>query len=352
MNNIKLKSSFLPDFCSVRILFIVIIISELLSIVIVLVLSRNITDFISFLAEISFLVLWIALLSAALLCMARHYLNALPDFWTSTLSYLLILLVTLCVSESAWWLRGQWPDFQDRIITSHLIFLAKCIGISAISSAMILRYFYVQHQWRLRIQSEANARFQALTSRIRPHFLFNCMNTIASLTRIDPTLAEQAIEDLADLFRASLQESKVMVTINDEVDICRRYLRMEEHRLGDRMSVQWQLDSLPGDAFIPSLSIQPLLENAIYHGIENLPEGGTIRIDGKIDSNRITIRVTNPVSVQKVPRSSESNQIAQDILRQRLQACYDGKSELDFNHEDNLYTATINFPYLNEDINR
>jgi hypothetical protein len=118
----------------------------------------------------------------------------------------------------------------------HLEFLAKNLAITAIVAAVALRYFYVQHQWRSRVQSEAKARIQALQSRIRPHFLFNSMNTIASLTRTSPELAEQVTEDLADLFRASLGDASVPVTLEREIEVCRQYLRIEEQRLGARVS--------------------------------------------------------------------------------------------------------------------
>ena len=133
--------------------------------------------------------------------------------------------------------------------------------------------FYIQHQWRKNIESEADARVQALQSRIRPHFLFNCMNTIASLTRKDPKLAEEATEDLADLFRVSLQEAKRMSTVAEEISLCKRYLRIESHRFGDRLKTVWETDNLPEHAQLPNLTLQPILENAIYHGIEPLTEG-------------------------------------------------------------------------------
>ena len=127
----------------------------------------------------------------------------------------------------------------------------------------MLRYFYVTHQWRSNLESVAESRFAALQARIRPHFLFNSMNTIASLTRSDPAAAERAIEDLADLFRASLGNSNEPISLEQELEVTRVYQRMEEQRLGDRLKVDWQLDNVPMQTRVPGLTIQPLLENAI-----------------------------------------------------------------------------------------
>src|SRR5690606_35547004 len=115
-----------------------------------------------------------------------------------------------------------------------------------------------------------------LQARIRPHFLFNSMNTIASLTRSNPEQAEQAIEDLADLFRASLGDAHTQISLEDELEIARTHQRIEQLRLGDRLRVSWDIDGLPPRAQVPCLIVQPLLENAVYHGIEMLPAGGTV----------------------------------------------------------------------------
>src|SRR5690606_15741716 len=127
---------------------------------------------------------------------------------------------------------------------------------------------YLTQQLRLRQKAELEARIQALQSRIRPHFLFNSMNSIASLIGIDPQAAEAAVEDLSGLFRASLGQSSAEVSLDDEFELCRRYLRMEQLRLGERLRVRWDVDAVPTTLPIPALSLQPLLENAIYHGIQ------------------------------------------------------------------------------------
>ena len=345
-------SSFLPDFCGVRMLFVIVLISELLAIVITLALSAHIQIFINNLAIYSLLILWISLGCTATLCLFRRYLNNLPDFWAATLSYLFVLMVAWFISEAAWLIVIQWPKIINLSLPPHAIYIIKCLGISAIVSALMLRYFYVQHQWRFNIQSEAQSRVQALTSRIRPHFLFNCMNTIASLTRKDPLLAEEAIEDLADLFRASLKETRSLAKIKEELEVCRRYIRIETHRLGKRLEVNWDIGQIPEDALIPFLSIQPLLENAIYHGIETLSEGGKINIHIFNNRDKITVTLDNPISTGINSVDHEGNQIAHDILQQRLTACFGNKGKFSNYIKDNRYFAEISFPYTNENIDR
>ena len=112
-------------------------------------------------------------------------------------------------------------------------------------TALALRYFYVTHEWRHNVELQAKARVHALQARIRPHFLFNSMNTIAALTRSNPARAEEAVQDLADLFRANLNEKRNQIPLAEEIDVARTYQRMEQLRLGDRLRVDWKIDSLP-----------------------------------------------------------------------------------------------------------
>jgi two-component system sensor histidine kinase AlgZ len=219
------------------------------------------------------------------------------------------------------------------------------MSISAIVWALALRYFYVQHQWRLRTLSESEARFQALQSRIKPHFLFNYMNTIASLIRHNPSLAEESIEDLADLFRASLQDTQKICTLGDEIALRKRYLRIEQHRLGDRLKSDWKLNGISEDIPLPVLSLQPLLENAIYHGIEPNPDGGTITISGEITKDAIVITILNPLTTQNCQQQKRSgNQLAQDNVRLRLSSYFNQENLLHIEQHANEYKVTIIIP--------
>ena len=344
MDNKQHHGTFLPDFCNVRTLFVIILLAELLALV--LSLSQNPSLYIRTvdLAMNSLFIQWVALSCTALLCIFRKYLQKLTEKWVATISYCLTLVVTLLVSELAWYIFVLQLE-SNYINSGHTVFITRVMSISSIAWALALRYFYVNHQWKLRIESESNARFQALQSRIKPHFLFNCMNTIASLIRRTPDLAEESIEDLSDLFRASLQDTQKPTTLKDEITLCKRYLRIEKHRLGERLSVDWDLDTIPGNVSLPLLCIQPLIENAIYHGIELNPGGGLISIIGTLNNGNISIKIKNPITQSPSHTTSKTgNRVAQDNIKQRLASYFESDNLLTVNQDVSTYCVTIVIP--------
>ncbi len=346
-------ASFLPDFCGTRSVFVVVLVAELLAIVLTLAQVPHGANHLYNLAMYSLFIQWIALACIAGLCLSQPYLGRLSDYWTAALSYGLTLLITLGVTEVAWWILGNWPIQPGHSSQGHGLFLLKSMGISAIVCALALRYFYVQHQWRRRTESEATARFAALQARIRPHFLFNCMNTIASLTRKDPTAAEEATEDLAELFRASLQDIHSGGALTDELALCERYLRIEQHRLGERLRVDWQLDAMPAAARLPLLSLQPLVENAIYHGIEPLADGGTIRITAQNLGQHLRITVQNPLPEKgRQAARHDGNQLAQENIARRLSAFFGDEASLTVRADSDHYHVQLDIPYAHEDPDR
>lgn len=339
------KSSFLPNFCSAEVLFIVVLSAELLAIVLSLALPTYSRDILFDLAMNSLFTQWISLSCVGLLCILRRYFATLSDRRAATMSYLIILLVSFIITELAWWSLYIYPNTMIPTRGFHLLFLLRTMGISVIVGAVVLRYLYVQHQWRKNIEATAMSRYQALQSRIRPHFLFNCMNTIASLTRKSPELAEQSVEDLADLFRASLLEPTELYKISEEWKLCQHYLRIEGHRLGERLRIDWDIDSLPEDALLPPLTLQPLLENAIYHGIERLPEGGNILIKGELNDNEININFNNPIPATNIEDTHKGNKHAQENIHQRLKTIFGEDSRLIINSSDNQYHVKLTMPY-------
>lgn len=228
--------------------------------------------------------------------------------------------------------------------SQHQLFLLRNVGVGAIVSAIMLHYFYIQFHWKREMVTNVHARVQALQARIRPHFLFNSMNSIASLIRLDPEKAEEAIEDFAELFRASLADAREAVTLADELTLCEQYLRVEKLRLEERLQIKWNMENVPKDALLPRLSLQPLIENAIYHGIQPLPEGGTVEITGLFNGENIKIEVENPISAQL--SSPPGNSIAQQNIHQRLQVYYGIKAKLSVQKQSNSYRASLYFPYL------
>jgi two-component system sensor histidine kinase AlgZ len=223
-------------------------------------------------------------------------------------------------------------------------FISRNLAISAIVSAVALRYFYVQHQWKQNIVIEARSRIQALQARIRPHFLFNSMNTIASLTRTNPELAEKAVEDLADLFRASLGHQD-MVKLDEELEFTRRYINIEQLRLGDRLSVEWNIeDAVDPDAPVPALILQPLMENAIYHGIEPLPEGGGVKLSIAQNTKQLRFAISNPLPAQRAYQHRSGNKMAQDNIRQRLRLAYGDTGSMNIEKTQDRYTVSFSIP--------
>lgn len=346
------QAHFLPDLCGLRPLFVIVVVGELIAITLVLANSGiGVTAFEDF-ALLSLLTQWIGLTAAAVLCGSRAYLMRFPERTAIFLSYLLVMLAFVTVAELAWQFSSKLAGGAI-IHIEHGDFLTRVLIIGAIVTALVLRYFYLQHHWRLRTISEAGARLEALQARIRPHFLFNCMNTIASLTRSAPESAEKAIEDLSDLFRASMGKQQTMVSLREELGLVRRYIDIEALRLGERLQVVWNIADDCLDAQIPQLSIQPLIENAIYHGIEPLPEGGVVELTAKRHSqgkhksqnNRLEITITNPVTDRTVPRH-QGNQIAQDNVTQRLVAHFGESAEVDMRPDEDGYTVAILLPLI------
>lgn len=298
---------------------------------------------------ISLYVQWCALSSCYVLCAVRPLLCRYRARMVAGASYLIVLLVVFAISEIAYWY--VYPGAPQQL--SHVSFVSHSTLITFVLTGPILRYFYVQHQWKMKVRSEAEARLQSLQSRIRPHFFFNSLNTIASLTKTNASQAESAVHDLADLFRASLRDARQFHSFRDELNLCERYLDIERLRLGDRLKIKWDVESIPKDSYVPPLLIQPLLENAIYHGIEPRKEGGLISVDGDKEKGMIRLIINNPVPVAR-DKNNQGNHIAQQNIRDRLQTLFPGQGDLNVFEDEDSYSVTLSWPYrneLNEDIN-
>ena len=346
-SNTNCDDLFLPDFCGIRMVFVVVIIAQLAAFVLALApLDVPLTQRWSNLGMISLYVQWCALGSCTILCIIRPWLCGMTNINAGIISFLLILLVIILVTELAYWFIYK-PGYEASD-SWHIQFLLRNMVIGAIITGPILRYFYVQNQWRRNVQAESEARLQALQSRIRPHFLFNSMNTIASLIPAEPQQAENAVENLADLFRASLSDARDLIPLSEELELCHRYLDIEALRLGERLQQKWDIDSLPRDALLPPLLIQPLLENAIYHGIEPLTDGGAIEIDGQLQNKKIVLTIRNPLDQESAQQIARGNQLAQDNIRERLSALHGKQGDLQIETGPHHYQVTISFPYQSE----
>lgn len=330
----------LPYFCKTKGIFGLIVASELIAIGIVLI-KHSLWPFPwGSLGVISLVVLWVSLSAAAVLCSVRRFLRQLRPLIGGLVAYSLVLGVAAFIL-----------GFGRLFFLGHfdaLIWLRDVV-VAAIFSGIWMRYFYLQQQLRYQQQSELQARIQALQARIRPHFLFNSMNTIASLVSIDPDAAEQVVEDLSELFRASLQEAG-LVSLEEELALCRSYVAIEQTRLGQRLGVQWQCDIDTKKFSIPRLSLQPLIENAIYHGISGLRGGGVVEVVLRDTESDVFIQVRNPFPTELTyDKTEESHQVAMENITHRLQAYYGNRASLLVQIQtgdtvQDFYVVTIRLP--------
>jgi two-component system sensor histidine kinase AlgZ len=331
---------FLPDFCASQPLLMLVITAELLALLLVLAGAERLTPFPwDRLALISFLVQWIAMVSAALLCRLRPYLRHLQSSTAAGISFLIVVLL---VAFFSWFtepvLKFARINYIYSVTPQDIL---RNVLMGAIIAGLIMRYFYLQEHLRQRQRTELVARLQALQSRIRPHFLFNSMNIIASLIHVDPDKAEQAVEDLSELFRASLK-AEGEVRVAEELDLCQHYVNIEMLRLGDRLQVEWRLNAIPEGLLIPALTLQPLLENAIYHGVEQRLEPSVVRITIDYDGHTVAIIITNPVA--PAAPHSRGNRMALANIHQRLQAHYGETAKLTAHADEHIYTTYVSYP--------
>jgi two-component system sensor histidine kinase AlgZ len=342
------KPFYLPDFCTSRVALAIVLIVELTALVLSLARNAVALDFWTDLARTSLFLLWIGLAGAALLCSSRLWLNRLSASKSSTTVLAMITGLIAAISLLAF-LFGRSNVAHDvgvaELFPQRLWpFTVRNVLIGFVVTGLALRYFYVIDQWRRNVEMQARARVHALQARIRPHFLFNSMNTIASLTRSDPARAEAAVQDLSDLFRANLSEKRDTITLTQEIDVARTYQRIEQLRLGDRLRVVWIVDALPPGALVPGLLLQPLLENAIYHGVEPQPEGGEVTVTGELSGGLITIVVRNQVTERGSDR--EGNKLALANIRERLALMYGERALVKAGRFGDEYIVTLRFPHI------
>lgn len=226
--------------------------------------------------------------------------------------------------------------------------LFRWILFGLIAVGVLLFYFRL----RARALSPAitEARLQALQSRIRPHFLFNSINAVLSLVRSDPRRAEVALEDMADLFRVLMRDNRDLTPLEDEVELCRRYLELEQLRLGDRLTVDWNVKSMPADALVPPLMLQPLLENAVYHGIEPSSAPGTVSINLFLSRGEVHAILKNPYRATGGNHHS-GNKMALANVRERLALHFDAEASLESRVTKDAYEVHIRIPYRTEATN-
>ncbi len=342
----KQPQAYLPDFSAPATILVVVLVAELIAIALTIT-SYTPDNFLTELSKMSLYVLWLALPGTGLLTMIRPWAEKQGGWRAFVVCFVILELMCLALAEISW---RTTIRFGEAVIIgdTHEYFMIRTFGASSIVIALAMRYLYVASEWRRSIVLEAQARISALHALIRPHFLFNSMNTIASLIRSDPRLAEKAVEDLADLLRANLNSQKNRSSLKQEFEIAAIYQRIEQLRLGDRLRVRWDIDELPMRAQIPNLTIQPLLENAIYHGIELLPEGGEVLVSGRVTGDNIELIIANPTAPND-KRKTGGNQMAFENIQQRYALAYGGRATVEVHEEADTYTVRIVVPKDSDD---
>ncbi len=335
-------SPFLPDFCAAGPVLSVLLITELVAILLTLASMPASAELWPRFLLLSLYLQWIGLCSAAALCTLRRQLAAVRGPVMVLACYGALLAVTWLISEAAVWIARRYglPPLAD---VSRGEFLSRSLGVCAIVSALALRYFWLLRQWRTQTLAEGDARYQMLQARIRPHFLFNSLNSIAALTALNPKAAEGAIEDLSALFRANLVDEEQAVTLKEEVDLAQAYARIEQLRLGERLRLSWVLEPDSLGARLPPLTLQPLIENAVRHGIEPLPEGGAVDVQATARDGVLELSVRNPAPAETAGRPGRGE--ALENIRQRLDLLYGaGRAALDTEHSGSAFTVRLRLP--------
>lgn len=339
----------LPDLCSPQGLF-ALVLSAALAVTAMQLAPGHQPSWKGFSVGMLFAV-WLSVVLGATVCKLRPWLERLPAAWPYAAAWGWMLLLTLALSLVIGWIDHALLLGLTRETTARFT-LTNGIVVALIDAAL-LRYFYVLAQWRARLAAVTRAQVQALQARIRPHFLFNSMNTVAALVRVDPAAAERTIEDLADLFRAALA-SDGEGTLGEELALVDRYLDIEQLRLGPRLRVERELDGLPADFRLPRLLLQPLVENAIRHGIAPRREGGTVRLGGSCDAGMLRLWVENPVPVEsdRLLAGSERDTASDEdghghglhSVRQRMAYQYGERGRLDVHADAEHFLVTLAMP--------
>ena len=336
-------NNLLADFCSARAVLLVMITMALLAVVIVLLLGQEMIAFWVSLGMLTMFLQWVGLLSLATLCALSPLLKRMDIALSSVLVFVLIQLITLGVSEATYLLIRQYIAIMSIAPEQHGYFLMRNVVISMIISGVALRYMFLQRQLQIKIKVEDEAKIQILQARIRPHFLFNSMNSIATLTHVDADAAEKAILDLSEIYRATLNADDSMTTLADEIALTRHYLEIEKLRLHERLVVNWQIDESALLARLPSLIIQPLVENAVYYGIEPCVNGGIVHIQIS-RSDRLSILVSSPLPGKYDDMVKQGNQMAIGNIRERLKIVFGKQATLKSSQDGGKYHVMIEIP--------
>jgi two-component system sensor histidine kinase AlgZ len=337
------RRPWLPDFCNLPRIAAVLGVSELVVLVIGLTPHAHGRWTMPEFTAASVFALWLALIVAVVLCKTRPLIDHLPR-WLGVAAAMSLpmgaaALGAWCVQKIDLGLGYGLTLPADEAMR----FSSSVALLTGVITAVTLQYFVVRDQWQAQLQAHAKAQVEALQARIRPHFLFNSMNTIASLVRSDPVTAERAVVDLADLFRAALGAGEGESTLAEEIQLGERYLSIEKLRLGERLRIDWQLvEPLPMTMKLPRLVLQPLLENAVLHGVSRLPDGGEISMRIAREHDLLHVSIRNPTLPPREHDSGHGH--GQDSTAQRLAYQFGPTANMISGYADGYYVCEFTLP--------
>jgi two-component system, LytTR family, sensor histidine kinase AlgZ len=307
------------------------------SIVLFVLLTSPASRYLAALAEISFFVAPVLFGSMLAIGLARPFVNG----WARNRQWLFSLIVPAVIALVVAVFYRRFVDEESA--AGPMWILARVLATVAVTGALVE---YLSLRARAFSPSLSEARLQALQARIRPHFLFNSLNTVLGLMRSEPRVAETTLENLSELFRVFMKDTRELIPLQDEMETCRQYLAIEQIRLGGRLEIDWQIEGGPADALVPSLLLQPLVENAVHHGVEPSGEKGVISVFAARTGDKVEIRVINPLLTEMPNRPG--NQMALGNVRERLMLLYDMEAELTTEAEKEQFRLTLTFPYRKE----
>ena len=336
------RSSELPDLCEPRALFAAMVTAELAVIVALGGASFANHEAIVSIGVVSLFAQLIALWSAACVCGLRRAIGQTPIWLGSVAS----LLTIACIASAATWAlvvidRTLGLGYSGDQESLRLVAINGIIAL--IIGAATLRYLYIQSRWRIDLEARSRAQVAAMQARIRPHFLFNSLNTIASLIRQQPRVAEHTLEDLSELFRGILKDGDRLTTFREERQLCERYLAVEAQRLGDRLRVEWSVDTLPEQYPLPPITLQPLLENSVLHGISRRIDGGTVRVTAREESDIWILTIGNPPGDGRKSGGRGAGIALRNVAR-RLQYFLGDAAGLETSSNDSEFVVTLRLP--------
>lgn len=342
------QSSLIPEFCRAPALLTLFYVTELLAVVLTLAGDASGHAALRQLMLLSIYLQAIGMLGAAALCFVRRGLRLAHDGLLFFVCWLLIVLVSFALAWTCW-LGDSELALGYVPFDSPWPFVFRTTVITGIVALLLLRYLWERHQWQEESRAEADGRYLALQARIRPHFLFNALNSLAELIPTKPDVAEEMVIDLSDLFRVSLDSRQRLIPLREEIEIVKGYMRIEEIRLGDKLLVNWEIPDSVLDAQVPRLTVQPLVENGVLHGVSRLRARGMLHVIARREGDFLVVDVENPIPPEDAPKRAGTGTAIGNIA-QRIKLIYGDRAKLILGEDRDefgpMFRARLRLPFV------